>query len=131
MSVGTEVKLFLDNLGTLGTIIVGTMNPSPDILGAIFEYAGRVPLKGFGDTGIRYERPSFQIMFRGAPADYAGPLAKCEIAWAALAEHQPGVITGGSDDFLSIDPKQSPFSLGKDNKNRFELVCNFWTLKVP
>lgn len=128
---GLDIKARLDALGTLGSIRVGDMPASPDIMGAIFEYGGQEAEGRFGIVGIGYEKSSIQIMFRGIPNDYAGPMAKCRIAWANLAAVQPGTITGGSSNYLTIVPKQSPFSLGKDLNLRFEIVCNFDIKKEP
>lgn len=131
MSLASEIKTMLDALGTLGTIVIGEMRPTPDVLGAIYEYGGLSPEHKFGVVGIGYERPSFQLCFRGAPNDYASPRAKAEIAWRALAAVQPGAIPSGTTEYLTIDPQQSPFSLGKDENNRYEIACNFWVVKEP
>ncbi|MCG3776798.1 MAG: hypothetical protein JW395_3669 [Nitrospira sp.] len=124
-----DVRLFLVNLGSLGTIIIGKMPASPDVMGAINEYGGQTPEGAFGVAGVKYEKPSLQIVFRGDPNDYAGPMAKARIAWAALAAVQPGVLTGASTTFLTIVPQQSPFSLGVDENKRFEIACNFYCTK--
>lgn len=126
-----EVKLALDNLGTLGTIKIGSMEASPDVLGAIYEYGG-APTEGlFGVVGVGYENPALQIMFRGIPFDYAGPMEKARIAWAFLAAVQPGTISTGSATYLTIKPQQSPRSLGRDKNERYEIVCNFYARKEP
>lgn len=103
------------------------MDPSPDVLGAIFEYGGQLPSGRFGVAGVGYEKPALQVMFRGAPNDYEGPMTKCRIACFALAAVQPGQITG----YLMISPQQPPHSLGKDTSKRFEIVCNFYITKEP
>lgn len=120
-----DVKAILDALGTLGIINIGHLNATPDVLGVIYEYGGQAPDGRFGVTGVGYEKPSLQVVFRGIANDYTGPMTKARIAWDALAGVQPGSI------FLSITPQQSPFSLGKDSNHRFEIACNFYAMKVP
>ena len=129
MGVETEIKTFLDALGTLGPIIIGELRPDPDIVCFISKYGGRSPERRFGVSGIGYDRPSINLIFRGAPNDYNGPMARASIAYQALAEIKPGVL--GSTEYLDIDPQQSPFTLGKDANLRYEIACNFWIRKEP
>lgn len=127
-----DVKKFLDNLGTLGIIKIGALPPSPDAVGAIYEYGGRTPEHRFGIAGIGYEHPAFQLAFRGAPADFAGPRALAIIAWRALAAIQPGTLVIGSAIYLRIDAQQSPFQLEPvDENNRIRILCNYYAMKEP
>lgn len=105
------------------------MPATPDVIGVLNEYGGLPPEGAFGVVGVKYENPSVQLVFRGAPNDYAGPMAKARTAWAALAGIQPGAIPGGSTVFLTVVPQQSPFSLGQDENNRYEIACNFYSMK--
>jgi len=129
MSAASDIKTFLDNLGTLGTIIVGTLSASPDEICAIKEYGGFSPIGQFGVTGIKYERPSCNLVFRGIPGDYSSPMEKARIAWEALAAVQPGELIDDSAIYLMISPQQSPFSLGQDLNLRYQIACNFLILK--
>lgn len=127
-----EIKKFLDTLGTLGPIRIGNLDPTPDVLGAVFEYGGRSAEGRFGVVGVGYERPAISIIFRGIPNDYLGPMTKARIAWQALASVQPGLITLGSALYLSVKPQGSPFSLGQDpTTKRFEISCNYYIEKEP
>lgn len=126
VNVAQEIKAYLDSLGTLGKIVCGSIPAEPDEIGVIHEYGGRPPDFQFGHVGIKYEKPSIQVLFRGAPHDYDLPMHRARIAWAALAEVQPGRLPGALTEYLMIAPQQSPFSLGKDENKRFEIVCNFY-----
>lgn len=43
MSILAEIQTYLTSLGTLGTITIGNMPASPDVMGTIFEYGGQSP----------------------------------------------------------------------------------------
>lgn len=119
------IKTILDAVGTLGTLIVGDLPASPDEIGAIRQYGGLPSEFGFGVVGIKYEHPSIQIIFRGAPYDLNTPMTRARTAWATLAAVQPG------STYLIIRPQQSPFQLGRDNNQREEVACNFYVTQVP
>ena len=131
MSVLTELKIKLDLLGTLGTIVIGMMPASPDSISVLQEYGGQSPERAFGVTGIKYEKPAVQLLFRGAPYDYAGPRAKAEIAFQYLAGVQPGVLcVGVTTEYLTIDPQQSPHPVAPvDSNNRHYIGINFYLKK--
>ncbi len=125
-----EIKAFLDALGTLGPIRIGNLDPTPDLLGAIFEYGGRSDEGQFGVVGVGYERPAISIIFRGLANDYLGPMTRARIARQALASVQPGTITAGSAKYLTIKPQGAPHSLGQDTASkRFEIGCNYYVEK--
>lgn len=126
-----DIKAFLDALGTLGDVRIGTLPETPDIIGVIIEYGGQKPVGRFGVAGVGYERPALQLVFRGEKNDYAGPMARCRTAWMALAAVQPGEIVDNSPVYLTITPQQSPFSLGQDKNMRYEIACNFYVEKEP
>lgn len=128
MSVANEVKARLDALGTLGPITVGKMIETTNLAGAIYEYGGRSGIRQFGVAGIKYERPSIQIVFRGEPEDYGGPRTRAEIAMRNLAEIQ--VSTLGSTNYLQADPQQSPFpTQPQDGNKRFYIGFNLYITK--
>jgi hypothetical protein len=132
MSVLTEIQTYLTSLGTLGVIKIGFMPATPDVLGVLYEYGGQMPERAYGVAGIKYEKPAFQHVFRGAPLDYAGPRAKAEIAYRALAAVQPGALGGGvSTEYLMIDPQQAPHPVEPvDVNNRHYIGVNFYAMKV-
>ncbi len=127
-TAGTELKAALDTLGTLGTIKVGTMDTSPNTLGALYEYGGMVGHGQFGYVGVKYEKPAIQLMFRGEPNDYTGPMDKSIIAYRYLAAIQPGAL-GSGPEYLTVVPQGVPYSLGQDNNKRYEIVCNYYVTK--
>jgi hypothetical protein len=131
MVVAAEVERYLETFPALRPIKVGNLDASPDVIGVILEYGGQKPERGFGVRGIQFEKPALQILFRGAPHDYAGPMTKARIAWDELAKVQPGTLFTGSAVYHQLDPQQSPFSLGQDTAKRFEIVCNYYIMKEP
>ena len=128
-----EVKIKLDSLGGLGTITIGTMPETPDAVGTLYEYGGQAPERAFGVVGVKYEKPAFQLVFRGAPNDYKGPRDKCELAWRFLMGVLPGPLGAGIvTEYLEIDPQQSPFPTEPaDGNKRIKIGCNFYAMKVP
>lgn len=128
-----EIKARLDALGTLGTLTVGFMPASPDVIGTIYSYGGQQPERRYGVTGVGYEKPALQIVFRGAPGDYAGPRGKAEIAWRNLMTVTPGALGNGvTTEYLMIDPQQSPFPVeAPDTSNRHRIGFNFYITKEP
>jgi hypothetical protein len=124
--VAKELKDYLDDVGGLGLITIGALDPTPDELGVIAEYGGLQHEARFGVIGIGYERPTIQVLFRGKPHDYATPMIRARQAFQALASVQPGMISSYSNtQYLEIIPIQSPFSLGKDHNERYEIACNY------
>ena len=126
-----EIKTFLDLLGTLGTITIGFMPASPDEIGTLYEYGGLPIERQFGVAGVKYEKPSIQLVFRGAPDDYTGPRILAEIAYRALAAIQPGELcTGVTTEYLMVTPQQPPHPTEPiDNENRHNIGCNFYIEK--
>jgi len=133
MSALTELKTKLDLLGTLGTITIGFMPASPNVIGCLQEYGGQAIERRYGVTGVGYEKPAIQLVFRGDPYDYAGPRTKAEIAWRALAAVLPGALCAGvATIYHSITPQQSPFPVAPPDANfRHTIGCNFYIEKEP
>ena len=136
MSVLNDVGAFLaaapQSLGTVGTdLFLGTMPSDPNACGAVYETGGLAPEGGFGVLGVQYETPGVQVVFRGDPHDYAGPRAKAETAYRSLAAVQPGTIVGGSAQYLTVHPQQSPFLMRRDENQRVYIACNFLCQKEP
>lgn len=107
MTAIVEVRTYLAALGTLGTLVLGFMPASPDEIGVIYEYPGFAPERRFGVVGVGYEYPALQIVFRGAPHDYATPRATAELAYRALAQVEVMSLSG--TPYLQINPRQSPY----------------------
>lgn len=133
MTVATEIKAYLDSLGSLGTIKIGHLPPTPNVVGVIYEYGGMAPERRFGVVGVGYAKPSIQVAFRGEPYDYNGPYAKVVIVQQALMSIQPGALGGGvSTVYLTIDPQQEPHPVAPmDDNNRHLIGVNFFIVKEP
>ena len=133
MSVLNEIKTKLDLLGSLGTLVLGTMPTDPDAIGSIYEYPGLAPEWKFGVVGIGYEFPFIQVVFRGAPYDYSGPRALAKIAWNSLAAVQPGALCAGvTTEYLIVRPKGSIFQIAPPDENfRLKIGFNCEIEKVP
>lgn len=133
MTILAEIKTILDALGTLGTIKIGFMPATPDEIGVLYEYGGQSPERRFGMSGIGYDKPAFQLVFRGAAYDYNGPRQKADTAWRFLAGINPGPLGSGiTTVYLTIDPQQSPHPVAAvDLNNRHQIGCNFYVKKEP
>jgi hypothetical protein len=133
MSVISEIQTKLAAQGTFGTLVRGHFPQEPNVIGVLFEYGGIQPTRGFGVAGLKYEEPSFQLVFRGEPFDYDGPRAKAESAYLFLAAIQPGQLGNGvTTEYLMITPKQSPHPVRPmDTNNRHYIGINFRAHKVP
>lgn len=119
--------LVAKGLGTLNTDIFETFMPeTPSVSIAVYETSGLASEKGFGVTGIQYEHPGIQIVFRGEPDDYAGPRTKAQTAHDELAKVQAG-MSMGSTPYLWVDIQQAPFEMKRDGQRRvyiaFNIIC--------
>lgn len=133
MSLLLELKAKLDAVGTLGTIKTDYMPEDDEILGVIYQYGGQAPERRFGISGVGYEKPACQIVFRGAPYDSEGPKAKAMIAMQTLMAIEPGALGAGvTTIYLKIDPQQTPFPVTPiDAKYRHKFGFNFYIMKEP
>ena len=128
-----EIVAFLDAEG-LGTawadLFMGSMPDDPDACGCVYETGGIPPDLGFGSSAVRFESPAIQVVFRGAPDDYATPRANAKTAFASLAGVEaPTTLTGTIYNW--IHPLQSPFKLGEpDKKQRILIACNYLVEKA-
>ena len=127
MTIQEELKIKLDLLGTLGTITRDFLPASPDVIGVLYQYGGRMPERKFGQRGEGYATPSFQLVFRGVPHDHDGPMAKAHIAYYHLFEVLPGPLcVGVTTEYHTIDPLQLPFPIrAVDDNKRHHLGFNF------
>jgi minor capsid protein len=115
MPMGQEVATHLAGLGlgVLGTsLFVNVLPPAPDVCAAVFDSGGASPELGFGTVGIKYENPTAQIRFRGAPKDSNGPLLKARTAYKELAKVQASPVNGVL--YLTLILLQPPFLLERE-----------------
>lgn len=118
---------------SLGTIKTANMPDSPDEVGCVYETGGAPPDGGFGVAGVQFANPSVQVVFRGAPMDYATPRGKAQTAYLALKAVRPGVLSGvtGSGTYLTIDPQQQPLELRRDDAQRVYVGFNVLIKREP
>jgi hypothetical protein len=112
-------------IGTVGTDIhKGFLPDQPDDLVALFEYAGSPTELTMCDAPA-LERPGLQVRVRNRTY----PAARATIAAAVDALHGLADVTLDGTRYLLIRANQSPASIGLDQNNRSELVCNFNVIK--
>ncbi len=123
-------KLEVLGVGTVGTTIhKGMMPETPDACCAVYEYGGMAPDLGFGTAGIHLETPAVQVMFRGAPGDYATPRASAATAYNGLASVEATTLIGGGTSafYHTVHPQQAPFLMQRDKNDRvyigFNVLC--------
>jgi len=129
-----EIVAFLaaEGLGTAHTdLFEAKMPATPNACGAVYESGGSPPDLGFGSSAVRFENPTVQIIFRGAPDDYTGPRAKAQSAFDAMVGISVNQVLSGTK-YLLVQALQQPFPLGGQDKNkRWRIVCNFLIQKEP
>jgi len=112
-------KLQTDGVATVATnLFIGIMPDSPDLCVALYEYSGASPLEVLRDNDATLERPSIQVMTRGARNDY--PAAR------TLIENVRDSLTSITDQtistvrFLRVHHQSAINSLGTDENERPE-----------
>lgn len=130
MSTIIQLKTYLDTIVGVGTLKMGNMPETPDDIGTLYQYPGPPPIRRFGISGIGYEHSAFQLVFRGTPLDFVGPMTKARLAVQALTEVQATTLSG--TEYLQIDPQQDPGQIRPvDENKRHYIGFNFYVMKVP
>ena len=111
------------------TIDRGMMRDETSKRVAIYEYSGTAPDIWFGQEGVQFEHPTFQVVVRGEPTDYDGPRAVMEAIRDDLVKVWCTALSGVQYNW--IQAIQSPFWLQNDAKNRHYFVVNFRAEKEP
>ncbi len=131
MGMLEEVGNFLQGqgIGTQGTdIFLGDVpQDAPEAAVAIFETSGLASQYVHGINGPAWNMPSFQVFTRAAT--YSAARSKAETIFKALSKITNQALDGIL--YMSIRPVQSPFSLGRDENHRPQIVCNYQVTKVP
>ena len=134
MALLDEIAAFLaaEGIGTVGTdLFWAEMPATPDACGCVYASGGSSPDKALGSSGVRFEHPTIQVVFRGAPHDYSGPLAKAQAALDALVAVDVEQLLSGTK-YNMITSLQPPFPMGgKDENKRWRIACNFMVEKEP
>lgn len=132
-----EIGGYLQTQG-LGTIKTPSNNPTwPIYLGGVFpgtqddaialiEGPGDPPLDQMGATvgSVVAEAPSLVVQVRSS--SYAVARTKAEAIWSKLHKY---VGTLGSTRYLWIAARQSPFPVGRDDRDCWILGCNYDVMK--
>lgn len=104
-----------------GDTFLGTVPPTPDALVVLTDTAG-------GDLwlAVGLERPSFQLLVRGAEHDYPGPQARCNDLIAVLHGLDTVTLPPSGLALVACDAEQTyPAPLGQDRNNRWRFIANF------
>ena len=108
-------------------LFIGDMpQNAPATATAVVETSGTAPAFSHDINGVNYEQPTFQVYTRAETYSVARALA--EAIWIALNKQVNVTLSGIF--FLRIEAAQSPFSLGRDNNHRAQIVCNYTVRKA-
>lgn len=122
-------------LGAVGTgIFKGFMPAEPvqDAVIVVYETGGQEPIRAMGPTAgstVVVERPSVQVVCRGAAGDYASPRATAQAVFQLLEGLPTRTINGVAYKFGSA--RQQPFGFGRDDAGRVLVACNYDIVKAP
>ena len=97
-------------------LFIGIMPDKPDKCVAIYEYAGAQPLEVLVDDAATLERPSIQVMTRGARNDYPSARALMDQVRDTLTGITNETISG--ERFLRVNQISSINALGVDDNDR-------------
>jgi hypothetical protein len=95
----------------------------PNEVLALIETAGRSGQHTFGTSLPAVERPRMRIISRGEPNDYETPRAQIESVYQLFAARGNGAIGAGAR-YLTFEPLQPPYVLGRDKNDRWMLGFN-------
>lgn len=105
--------------GTTGNLALGTLPDSPVLCGSLVEYEGDALLRSQDDAGALTEMPRVQFMWRDT--DYNSGVTAVRAAWAACDVVN---TTINSTFYQRITPLQAPFTLGRDENDRWLFAFN-------
>jgi len=101
---------------TATNLFIGLMPTSPDLCVAIYEYSGAAPLEVMTDNDATLERPSVQVIVRGARNDYPTARTLIEDVRDTLTDISNETISG--ERFLRVMALSSINALGVDDNDR-------------
>ena len=129
MGLIEEIGQFIEDegLATQATdLFIGDMpQTAPDTATAVVETAGLVPLFAHDTIGVNVEQASFQVYTRAVTYSAARGLA--ESIFVALNKLVNTTLSGTT--YPRVAAIQSPFSLGRDDNHRAQIVCNYTVRK--
>ena len=111
------------------TIYKGYMAEQPDDAFGIIETGGMAPIHAMssGPGNAPLEVPGFQLIRRSS--SYATARSGIQDAWDLLDGLSERTINGTRYSYVTS--MQAPFSLGRDESQRSQLVVNFLAYKEP
>lgn len=101
---------------TATNLFIGLMPDQPDLCAALYEYAGAGPLEVLRSNTATLERPSIQVMCRGARNDYPTARALIEAIRDTLTDITDETISGLR--FLRVNQISGINALGTDDNDR-------------
>lgn len=119
-------------VGTLATdLFLGIMPGEPDTCVALIESPGDDPVSVMTRTASKppVERPSISILCRGAKDDHNAPRVEAESIYAVIHNVVDNTLSGTR--YLSIEARQPPFSIGRDENGRSLIGFNVDIWKEP
>ncbi len=131
MGMLEEIGTFLEGQGfgiQATDLFVGDApQDAPDAFVGVFETSGLAPLYVHGIDGPAYHQPTFQVYSRART--YTAASTKAHDIFNALAKLTNVALS--STWYLSVRPRQNPFSIGRDKDHRAQIVCNYEVVKAP
>jgi len=114
------------SIGVAGTdLFLGSTPDSPDACTTVREYAGEAPERTLGPS-TAYEQPRIQIVCRAGKDDYAAARTKAEAVYKVIDKAE---LTLSGVHYLRIEPLQSPFTIGRDENDRWLIGFNASVMK--
>ena len=100
---------------------------APDTVVGVLETSGLAPTYTHGIDGPTHLHPMFQIYSRDQ--SYNAASVKAHNIFKSLGRLQNVALNGTW--YLSVRPRQNPFSIGRDLNHGAQIVCNYEVVKVP
>jgi hypothetical protein len=97
----------------------------PDSMVTIVETSGLAPLFAHDISGVNVEQPTFQVYCRANT--YVAARAQAEGIFILLNQQVNTTLSGTF--YPRIASLQSPFSIGRDDNHRAQVVCNYGVRK--
>ena len=108
------------------SVFVDSMPDTPNTCIGVYGPAGSGPFIALGTTTPSFESPGLQVICRST--SYTTARSNAETVYLHLitkVNTSLGSTGGSSATYLSIDPLQTPFTLGSDENDRPLFGCNY------
>jgi hypothetical protein len=105
------------------TLFAAGLPDTPDACVAMIEVPGRQGMHTFGQGVPAIEHPRVRLAVRGEPNMYEDPRDIVEAIYQALVARPNETVSGGAR-YLTWEPIQPPYVLGKDKNDRWILGFN-------